>query len=75
MDGKGVFIWPDKRKYQGEFKDDKKHGYGIYEWSDGVIYRGFWKEGKQHGEGEVLEKNEINWKKGAWNEGKFKGWK
>lgn len=75
MDGDGCFIWPDKRKYQGEFKDDKKHGYGIYEWSDGVIYRGFWKEGKQHGEGEILEKNEINWKKGTWNEGKFKGWK
>jgi len=32
MDGEGVFIWPDLRKYTGQYKDDKKHGYGIFEW-------------------------------------------
>jgi hypothetical protein len=32
MDGEGVFIWPDKRRYTGEYKDDKKHGYGVFEW-------------------------------------------
>ena len=32
MDGEGVFKWPDGRKYQGQYKDDKKEGYGIFEW-------------------------------------------
>ena len=32
MDGFGVFIWPDQRKYEGNYRDDKKEGYGIFEW-------------------------------------------
>ena len=32
MDGEGVFTWPDKRMYTGQYKDDKKHGYGLFEW-------------------------------------------
>ena len=32
MDGDGIFRWPDGRKYQGQYKDDKKEGYGIFEW-------------------------------------------
>jgi len=26
MEGTGVFIWSDGRKYEGEYLDDKKHG-------------------------------------------------
>ena len=33
LEGKGIFIWPDGRKYDGEYKDDKKDGYGVFEWS------------------------------------------
>jgi len=32
MDGKGLFIWPDGRSYEGEYKDDKKHGIGLFTW-------------------------------------------
>lgn len=32
MDGEGVFVWPDGRKYHGQYKDDKKEGYGVFEW-------------------------------------------
>lgn len=32
MHSKGVFTWPDGRKYVGMYKDDKKHGYGVFEW-------------------------------------------
>jgi len=35
MDGEGVFDWPDKRRYVGEYKDDKKEGYGHFTWPDG----------------------------------------
>lgn len=30
MEGKGVFTWSDGRKYEGEYIDDKKHGFGIF---------------------------------------------
>jgi hypothetical protein len=32
MDGEGLFLWPDLRKYEGSYKEDKKEGYGVFEW-------------------------------------------
>ena len=32
MQGQGEFIWPDGRKYQGSYLEDKKEGYGVFEW-------------------------------------------
>ena len=46
MEGSGVFIWPDGRKYDGEYIDDKKEGNGIFFWPDGRKYEGGWKNGK-----------------------------
>lgn len=40
MSGKGVFLWPDGRKYEGDYKNDVKEGYGRLEWPDGKIYEG-----------------------------------
>ena len=37
MEGKGIFNWSDGRKYEGEYLDDKKHGFGRFEWPDGII--------------------------------------
>ena len=74
MNGEGVFNWPDKRKYTGQYKEDKKHGYGIFEWSDGRKYRGDWKNGKQNGEGELFQPAEKIWKKGIWADGKRISW-
>ena len=45
MEGEGKFFWPDKRKYEGEYKNDKKHGYGEYLFPDGRFYKGYWKDG------------------------------
>ena len=28
MHGKGIYIWKDGRKYEGEYVNDKKHGFG-----------------------------------------------
>jgi hypothetical protein len=36
MDGEGVFVWPDGRKYHGQYRDDKKEGYGIFEWYSSI---------------------------------------
>ena len=30
MEGKGLFTWPDGRKYQGEYLGDKKNGKGVF---------------------------------------------
>jgi hypothetical protein len=32
MEGYGIFTWPDGRKYEGEYIDDKKEGNGIFYW-------------------------------------------
>ena len=32
MHGKGKITWVDGREYDGEYVDDKKHGYGVYKW-------------------------------------------
>lgn len=32
MDGKGEFLWPDGKKYVGDYKEDKKCGIGSFYW-------------------------------------------
>jgi hypothetical protein len=44
-------LWPDGRKYLGEYCDDKKNGVGTFFWKDGRVYQGHWLDGKQHGFG------------------------
>ena len=46
MNGKGETIWPDGKKYKGEYQEDKKHGFGIFEWGNGKKYEGDWAYGK-----------------------------
>lgn len=51
MHGKGVMIWTDGRKYEGELYYGKIHGYGIFTWPDGKRYEGQFVKGKKHGYG------------------------
>ena len=46
MEGHGVFVWPDGRKYEGDYMEDKKEGRGTFYWPDGRKYEGDWKNGK-----------------------------
>lgn len=55
MHGRGVFTYPDGRKYEGEYKNNLKDGYGEYEMKDGRVYRGLWKKGQMDGEAEIEE--------------------
>lgn len=55
MHGTGVYFYADGDKYDGEWKDDKRHGKGIvtYAAEDGSVaekYDGDWFEG-------IVEKN------------------
>ena len=74
MNGKGVFEWPDGRKYEGEYKNDKKEGHGVFTWPDGRQYDGNWKNGRQDGEGKFYYPKNKQWKKGIWKEGKRIKW-
>jgi hypothetical protein len=73
MEGKGVFLWPDGRKYEGEYKNDKKHGIGTFYWPDGRVYKGEWADGKQHGKGEYKSKK-GSVREGLWENGVRTKW-
>ena len=74
MEGKGIFTWPDGRRYEGEYRNDKKEGFGTFYWNDGKIYKGNWKKGKQCGEGEFYDPKDNTWRKGRWDNGKKVKW-
>ena len=50
-EGKGVYKWPDGRKYEGNLKYGRMHGKGVYKWPDGRVYKGDFVNGKMHGKG------------------------
>lgn len=58
MSGKGVMTWPDGKRYEGTFFEDKKHGIGEFHWPNGNIYSGGWQYGKMHGQGTITNINE-----------------
>ena len=43
----------DGSLYEGQWKDDKAHGYGKYTHANGATYEREWEEDKQHGCREV----------------------
>ena len=73
MDGMGVYTWQDGRRYEGQYKDDKKHGFGIYTWADLREYQGMWFRGKQHGLGVYFVPGSDH-KYGLWEDGKRIEW-
>ena len=53
-------------KYEGEWKDGKKHGQGTYTWSNGDVYEGEWKDNNPNGQGT------LTFPDGTTYEGEFK---
>lgn len=45
---KSTVRYADGGFYEGEWKDDIRHGQGTYTWPDGGVYKGEWKDGKKH---------------------------
>lgn len=55
MDGYGQFFWHNGGYYyEGEYKDDLKHGKGTMMWGLTKRYRGTWALGFRHGYGELI---------------------
>ena len=59
--------------YQGEYKDDKKHGRGLYIWANGKKYDGEWVNGVQHGRGHFTD-DKGKEREGVWKDGHRKKW-
>ena len=70
MNGYGIFIWLDKKRYYGHYINNTKEGYGCFHWNDGHKYEGFWKEGKQNGYGFISGNRGNSY--GFWSDGKLK---
>ena len=57
MNGTGLFLWKDGRKYKGQYKEDKKSNFGCYYGTDEKKYEGIWENGIQKGLGRFTKKD------------------
>ena len=51
LNGQGIYVFPDGKKYEGEYQKGYQHGHGIYTWPDGGNYVGEFKDGQFNGKG------------------------
>ncbi len=64
--GRGIGIWyPSGSVYEGDWKDNKRHGFGHYKWADGESYKGEYKDDHRHGTGIYFWKNGQRYE-GGW---------
>jgi hypothetical protein len=52
--GHGALVWPDGRRYEGQFVDDEFHGEGVMTWPNGSKYVGHYANGKKEGQGTLF---------------------
>ena len=67
---RGTYTYPDGTTYDGEWKDEKRHGQGIWIRPDGMKYEGEWKNDKPNGQG-TLTSAKGEKRTGEWKDGKF----
>ncbi|XP_048866956.1 ankyrin repeat and MYND domain-containing protein 1 [Brienomyrus brachyistius] len=63
--GRGVQVWPDGCRYEGQFVEGLKQGIGVFTWPNGEVYEGSFYRDCRHGEGV------FSWPGGARFVGKF----
>ena len=61
-----------REEYEGDWCDDKMHGYGRYQFTSGATFSGDWKDGKMHGTGHMMNADGTSYE-GAWSENKMHG--
>jgi hypothetical protein len=67
MEGTGVFIFSDGRRYEGDFMKGKFHGKGVMTYLDGKKYTGDFKLDMKDGLGVLEWKEGDRWKyDGPW---------
>jgi len=49
--GKGVLMYANGNRYEGEWENDVINGHGTLFYADGDKYEGQWSQGKMHGTG------------------------
>ncbi|UJR18657.1 hypothetical protein I4U23_005565 [Adineta vaga] len=49
--GQGTHLWPNGKKYQGDWFHNSQTGYGVMSWANGEKYDGQWKDDMRHGQG------------------------
>ena len=73
----GAFTYNNGDKYEGEWKEEKRHGQGSYTWANGEKYVGEFKDGKFNGQGSFTfpEGGELEGHKyeGEWKDDKKNG--
>jgi len=69
--GRGVLVWADGDRYDGEWKDSKMHGRGKFSDENGV-YEGEYRDGKKNGSG-VLVWADGDRYEGEWKDSKTHG--
>jgi hypothetical protein len=72
--GYGVALFPEKGKarYNGQFLNQKPHGFGRAEYGDGSFYEGNWLNGKWHGQGTMTLASGTQLV-GTWQDSRFMG--
>ena len=71
-EGVGSLTYSDGDKYEGKWKDGKKHGQGTFTWSNGNKYVGEFKNGTQNGLGSLTYPDGSKYV-GEYKDGKLNG--
>lgn len=72
--GPACFTWPDTGiRYEGEWKDGKRHGYGVSTQASRFQYVGYWENDKKHGRGRQTWEDGSSYD-GMWEAGQKQGY-
>lgn len=72
MNGEAVVFYSNGNRYEGELKDNFRHGYGKFYFANGDEYEGEFSEGYHHGKGIMIYNNGVKYD-GEFEGGSFHG--